>query len=344
MHRRSSRVFFLAALLSASLLPLRAQVVGGTISGVVEDSTGAAIPGATVTVRNTETGATRALVTGADGRFSAPSVPVGSYSIVAAHSGFKSEQRDGLTLVIGQSLDLTFQLGVGAVTQQVIVGGQTFTINTTTEQTSGLIDERQVKELPLNGRSYDQLLTLNPAAVNYTDAALRQHRHFELLGRQHVRRQRPPPAGQSLPAERHRVHRRVAHQRHPRRHQRPAARRRRHPRVQRGHRHLRRQLRQARRRADLHRHRSPAPTAFHGSRLRIPPQQLLRRAQLLRPGADPRVPAQQLRRSPSAARSRRTSSSSSATTRATARTSASATSPWSPTTPHAPPPYLPSSR
>lgn len=168
MHRRSSRVFFLAALLSASLLPLRAQVVGGTISGVVEDSTGAAIPGATVTVRNTETGATRALVTGADGRFSAPSVPIGSYSIVAAHSGFKSEQRDGLTLVIGQSLDLTFQLGVGAVTQQVIVGGQTFTINTTTEQTSGLIDERQVKQLPLNGRSFDELLTLNPAAVNYT--------------------------------------------------------------------------------------------------------------------------------------------------------------------------------
>jgi hypothetical protein len=168
MPFRLSRVFVLAILLSASLLPIHAQTVGGTISGIVEDSTGAALPGAAVVVRNVETGAVRSLVTGADGRFSAPSVPVGSYSVFASHQGFKSQQRDGLTVVIGQSLDLTLQLGVGAVTQQVVVGAQTFVINTTTEQTSGLIDERQVKQLPLNGRSFDELLTLNPAAVNYT--------------------------------------------------------------------------------------------------------------------------------------------------------------------------------
>ncbi len=157
-----------SAVLFTVAAPLFAQVVGGTISGIVEDATGAAIPGAAVVVRNAETGAVRSLVTGDDGRFSAPSVPVGSYSITASHKGFKSERRDGLTLVIGQSLDLTFQLGIGAVTQQVIVGGHNFVINTTTEQTSGLIDERQVKQLPLNGRSFDELLTLNPAAVNYT--------------------------------------------------------------------------------------------------------------------------------------------------------------------------------
>ena len=76
-------------------------------------------------------------------------------------------------------------------------------MNTTTQQTAGLVDERQVKELPLNGRSYDELLTLNPATVNYTGERSGGIGHFELLGRQHVLRQRPPPAGQSLPAERH---------------------------------------------------------------------------------------------------------------------------------------------
>ena len=169
MQRRFAHFFFLALLSSVALLPLSAQVVGGTISGIVQDSTGAAIPGASVVVRNVETGAVRSLVTGSDGRFSAPSVPIGSWSITISHPGFKTQKRDDLNLVVGQDLDLTFQLGVGAVTQQVVVGAQAFTINTTTEQTSGLIDERQVKQLPLNGRSFDQLLTLNPAAVNYTN-------------------------------------------------------------------------------------------------------------------------------------------------------------------------------
>ena len=125
--------------------------------------------------------------------------------------------------------------------------------------------------------------------------ALGLHRHVELLGRQHVRRQWPPPAGQSLPAQRRRVHRSLAHQRHPRRHQWPAPWRRSCPRVQRHHRHLLRLLRQAPGRAGLHRHRLRHQ---HTPRLRIrvPPQLLLRRAKLLRPRSHPGVPAQQLRR------------------------------------------------
>jgi len=169
MQRRFARFASLAFLFFLALLPLRAQVVGGTISGIVEDSTGAALPDASVVVHNMETGAVRSLVSGNDGRFSAPSVPIGSYSITVSHQGFETQKRNGVTLVVGQSLDLTFQLGVGAVTQEVVVGAHTFVINTTTEQTSGLIDEREVKQLPLNGRSFDELLTLNPAAVNYTN-------------------------------------------------------------------------------------------------------------------------------------------------------------------------------
>ena len=148
--------------------PLQAQIVGGTISGTVEDVTGAALPGATVTVRNVETGAVRLATSGADGRFSAPSVPVGQYAIAVSHDGFETQKRDGIALSIAQSLDLMFQLTVGAVQQQVVVSTASPSVNTTTQSTAGLVDERQVRQLPLNGRSYDELLTLNPSAVNST--------------------------------------------------------------------------------------------------------------------------------------------------------------------------------
>ena len=157
----------LAAMLAAGM-PLRAQIVGGTISGTVEDVSGAAVPDATVTVRNVETGAVRTVTSGGDGRFSAPSLPVGVYSIAVSHDGFGTQKRDGVSLVIAQTLDLTFQLAIAEVQQQVVVSTAAPAVNTTTQQVSGLIDERQVKQLPLNGRSYDELLTLNPSAVNAT--------------------------------------------------------------------------------------------------------------------------------------------------------------------------------
>jgi len=146
----------------------RAQVVGATINGVVRDSSGAAIAGATVTVRQAETGATRTLTTDGEGRFFAPSVPVGPYTVTAEHEGFSAQQESVSNLVVGQSVQLNFELGVAAVQQAIEVTSDPSAVNTSTQQTAGLVDERQVKELPLNGRSYDGLLTLNPATVNYT--------------------------------------------------------------------------------------------------------------------------------------------------------------------------------
>jgi hypothetical protein len=153
---------------SGGAAPASAQIVGATLSGTVHDTTGAAVSGATVTVRQTETGATRTLTTGADGRYSAPSVPVGPYTVTVARDGFATQEQTGIVLVVAQSLVVDFKLGVGAVQQNVVVNAESSSVNTTSTQTSGLIDERQVKDLPLNGRSYDELLTLNPATVNYT--------------------------------------------------------------------------------------------------------------------------------------------------------------------------------
>ena len=159
----------LISLLFVLAAAVQAQIVGGSISGTVRDASGATLGGAHVTVRQIETGATRNLVTAVDGRFAAPSVPVGYYEVTVSHDGFTTLHQTGIHVVVGQSVPLELVLGVESVKQEVIVDAQESAVNITTQQTSGLIDEREVKELPLNGRSYDQLLTLNPATVNYTN-------------------------------------------------------------------------------------------------------------------------------------------------------------------------------
>jgi hypothetical protein len=163
------KLYIALVIVLVSGIPIaRAQIVGGNISGVVHDPTGASLSGATVTVKQIETGATRILKTDSDGRFFAPSVPVGIYKVSAAIEGFATQERTGVSLTVAQSVQLNFVLGVAQLQQQIEVDAAPASVNITTQQTAGLIDEREVKELPLNGRSYDELLTLNPATVNYT--------------------------------------------------------------------------------------------------------------------------------------------------------------------------------
>ncbi|HEX3572157.1 MAG TPA: carboxypeptidase-like regulatory domain-containing protein [Acidobacteriaceae bacterium] len=158
----------LASLLALASFPVAAQVVGGTIFGSVTDASGATIPNAQVRVHNDETGNERRLTTGDDGRYSAPSVPVGSYTIFVSADGFSEQSRHGVELSVGQSESVNITLAVAGAAQTVTVEDTPPVVNLSTQQTSGLVDSREVKELPLNGRSYDQLITLNPGTVNYT--------------------------------------------------------------------------------------------------------------------------------------------------------------------------------
>ena len=194
-----SVVWFLILVVPAAA---RAQVVGGSISGTVTDNTGSRIADAIVVVHNVETGTERKLVTDGEGRYGAPSLTVGSYDVIVTRDGFSPERRSGVSLTAGQSVQVDLTLKIGAVSEQVNVVDIPATVNVSTQQTSGLVDERQVKELPLNGRSYDQLITLNPATVNYRRNVGR-HRNVELVGGQYVCDLRTAAAGQSLPAERH---------------------------------------------------------------------------------------------------------------------------------------------
>src|SRR2546422_2641348 len=140
--------------------------VTASITGVVRDVSGAVVPGAAVTVQHVETGATRSAQTDENGNFSVPSLPVGQYEIDVQKTAFKQQVRSRITLAVGQQAVVNITLEVGDVEERVNVTAEAPLVNTTLSSTSGLVSEREVKELPLNGRSFDQLLTLNTGTAN----------------------------------------------------------------------------------------------------------------------------------------------------------------------------------
>src|ERR1700686_385484 len=167
---RDSRVHILMlALVGFAVLPTasRAQVTA-SITGNVEDATGAVVREATITVTSQETGATRTVVTDDSGNYRVLSLPLGPQELKAEKQGFKSVVRTGVSLEVGQQAVVNFRLELGELVQQMAVSEEAPVVNVTTASVAGMVDERQIKELPLNGRSFDDLIALNPGAINYS--------------------------------------------------------------------------------------------------------------------------------------------------------------------------------
>src|SRR6266568_4095303 len=143
-----------------------------TILGVVRDTSGALIPGVSIIVKHVDSGLTRSVVSSEQGGYVAPLLPVGPYELTTTMPGFKQQVRSGINLVVGQQAIVDLTLEVGAAAEQVTVTEEAPLVNTTTSSTSGVITEQQVKELPLNGRSFDQLITLNVGVSNATSNTL----------------------------------------------------------------------------------------------------------------------------------------------------------------------------
>lgn len=142
--------------------------VTGAVSGTVEDPSGKAIADAAITVTSLETGARRHTVTDAAGYYSVLALPLGPTEVRAEKAGFTPVDRTGIRLALDQNATVNFQLQVGEFVSQVNVSEQAPIVNTTTESVAGLVGEKQIKDLPLNGRSFDNLITLNPGAIDYT--------------------------------------------------------------------------------------------------------------------------------------------------------------------------------
>jgi len=151
-------------LLVILLIPfsVSAQVSGGTISGKVTDSTGALIPGAQVAIRNTATGVTTSLVANEEAIYRASNLLAGDYEITASAPNFTSFLQKGVALTVGADLTIDLKLTAGAVTASIMVSDEAPAVDTTTPTLGAVVTERTIVELPLNGRDWTSLATLQP--------------------------------------------------------------------------------------------------------------------------------------------------------------------------------------
>jgi hypothetical protein len=160
------RCFIAAICLSAALAsPALGQVSSAAITGVVRDQAGAAVPGATVTVTNTQTNRQRIVATTSDGVYAAPGLLPGAYRVDVGLNGFKPLRREGIQAATGQTIRLDLELSVGDVREQVRVKGDAPLLRAESPSLGAVIDNAQVVQLPLNGRSFITLATLAPGVA-----------------------------------------------------------------------------------------------------------------------------------------------------------------------------------
>ena len=157
-------LFSFVVLLVTMLTSIRvhAQVSGATLTGTVSDSSGAAIPNAEVSIKNVGTGETRALNTDAAGFYTAPNLLPGKYEVTATATGFSTAVRSGIILTVGAQQLLNFPMKVGEVSEKVEVTSEAPDVQLASSAISGVVSQTAVVELPLNGRDWTQLATLQP--------------------------------------------------------------------------------------------------------------------------------------------------------------------------------------
>jgi hypothetical protein len=154
-------------LLGMGLEPAPAQVSlgAGSIEGTVKDPSGAGVANAQVEVKNVNTGVARSAATDVAGRYVFLSLPVGEYEVKANAQGFRTTVRSGVTLVIGRTAVVDFDLLLGQISETVSVTAAPPLVESTHATLGEVVQNKQIVELPLNGRSYAQLALLSPQVV-----------------------------------------------------------------------------------------------------------------------------------------------------------------------------------
>lgn len=177
-HRQSkaSGVVMMLAMLSPILYAVapnfaQAQTVGATLSGQITDSSGSVIVGAIVAIKNLGTQETRQAITNSDGLYSAPNLLPGSYEVNVTAPGFSKMVQTGVTLTVGAQQSLNLTLKPGQATQVIEVTDTPAEVHTTTTAITSTVDSRTVRELPLNGRDWTSLATLQPGVVSVPNQA-----------------------------------------------------------------------------------------------------------------------------------------------------------------------------
>jgi hypothetical protein len=165
MLRKTALAVYMAAAMLAVCPRGIAQTTTATVSGTVTDATGAVIPAVNVTIANTATGVKRSVLTDQEGRFVLPQLAPGPYEITAIAPGLAALVRKGITLEVGEGISLTLAMTPGAVSEQVNVTSEAPLVNTGTSSVAGVVDQRRILDLPLNGRDFSQLPLVTPGVT-----------------------------------------------------------------------------------------------------------------------------------------------------------------------------------
>jgi hypothetical protein len=159
-------MFWLGLLIAIGGLTLCAQDITGSIGGSILDPTGAAVPNAKVTITNTDRNqVVRTINTDSTGSYSVPYIPVGNYSIKVECTGFKTQERTGVVLNVADDLRINIKLEVGATTETVEVSAAAATVELGSPASATTIEGRQLTELNLAARNYEQLMALMPGVA-----------------------------------------------------------------------------------------------------------------------------------------------------------------------------------
>jgi len=163
--------FGLTVGIAATLIAAMAfgQAITSSISGAVTDSSGAAVPGATVTISDASQGVTRNVTSNTTGSYLVPGLPAGTYDLSVAAAGFKTYHASGIIVHSAEQIRADAKLEVGALTTEITVSGEGIgTVQTESAQLGGTITGTQITQLELNGRTYTQLVALIPGVTNMT--------------------------------------------------------------------------------------------------------------------------------------------------------------------------------
>jgi hypothetical protein len=164
LFKTTSRFSLLFLVLTAGAISTFSQ---GTqsISGTVKDPSGGAIPGATVTITQTDTGSVRTFTTDASGGYAVPNLAVGTYTVEVKATGFSTVVRSGIVLHVGDQPVVDVPMNVGSMAQTVEVASAVPTIDTSNAVVGGVVENQQIENLPLNGRGFADLAVLQPGVV-----------------------------------------------------------------------------------------------------------------------------------------------------------------------------------
>ena len=176
---------YLSACLGAILLTVfttstswAQSVSSAQVSGVVRDASGGALPGADVTITKVDTGAVRSVVTGADGAYVFPNLPVGPYQLKVELQGFNTYQQDGIVLQVSSNPQINVSLAVGTVSETITVTANSAMVETHSTGIGQVVDNQRVVELPLNGRQATELIFLAGLATSAPQGDLNTNKNF----------------------------------------------------------------------------------------------------------------------------------------------------------------------